>query len=183
MDSEYIFLRLISQFSISPILLLSTLIFPLLFNFFLLLLGFCHQLKSYQLTQTAAQLKTVTLKKWERTLRTCCKTRKRALSCLVNGRSRSGRNYNGCYWVRGFLRQVKKGIKNGAWVQAGDKVKSEYRETCRWGREISSNWTPVCEEKNLKRCCQPTASFFWVQVPGHARATSAISFLGTHPPE
>lgn len=77
------------------------------FNFFPLLLGFCHQQRSYQLTQTAAQLKTVTLKKWERILRICCRTRKQVLSCLGSGRSRNGRNSSGCYWVRGLLKGSK----------------------------------------------------------------------------
>lgn len=64
------------------------------------ILGFWNPLRSCQQTQIAVQLKTVTLKRWERTLRICYRTRKLVLSSLGKEKSRKGRNCKGCSWEK-----------------------------------------------------------------------------------
>lgn len=62
--------------------------------------GFWNPLRSCQQTQIAVQLKTVTLKRWERILRICYRTRKLVLSSLGREKSRNGRNCKGCSWEK-----------------------------------------------------------------------------------
>lgn len=88
----------------------------------------------------------MTLKKWARTSRTCCRIRKPALSCHVSGRSRSGRNYSGCYWVRAVASQTdrqkregSKSVNNFRLITEAklevEEVGDECRKACRWGRD------------------------------------------------
>lgn len=51
-------------------------------------------------TQTAAQRRTVTLRRWGRTLRTCCRTRRPAPSFPESERSRRGKSCTGCWWAK-----------------------------------------------------------------------------------
>lgn len=61
---------------------------------------FWNPLRFCQQTQIAVQLKTVTLKRWERILRICYRTRKLVLSSLGKEKSRNGRNCKGCSWEK-----------------------------------------------------------------------------------
>lgn len=71
---------------------------------------FWNPLRSCQQTQIAAQLKTVTLKKWERILRICYRTRKLVLSSLGKEKSRNERNCKGCFWEK-TVAMTKRGAK------------------------------------------------------------------------
>lgn len=72
--------------------------------------GFWNPLRSCQQTQTAVQLKTVTLKRWERILRICYRTRKLVLSSLGKEKSRNGRNCKECSWEK-TVAMTKTGAK------------------------------------------------------------------------
>lgn len=52
------------------------------------------------LIQTAVQQKTATLRRWGRTLRTCCRTKRPAPSFHGREKSRKGRNCRGCWWEK-----------------------------------------------------------------------------------
>ncbi len=56
--------------------------------------------RCYRRTRTAAQQRTVILRRWARTLRTCYRIRRRALSWAEREKSRKEKNCSGCWWER-----------------------------------------------------------------------------------
>lgn len=62
--------------------------------------GCWSQQKCCPQTQTAALQRTVTLKRWERILRTCCRIKRPAPSFPESERSKRERNCRGCWWAK-----------------------------------------------------------------------------------
>lgn len=63
-------------------------------------------------TQTAARQRTAILKRWERTLRTCCRIRRPALSWAERERNRKEKNCIGCWWEK--IAKKRRAARNGA---------------------------------------------------------------------